>query len=165
MEWETRADCVDRNPELWDGDDEYKTKKAKAVCFRCPVKDHCFIDAMVNESPTEERFTVRGAHTASERAEAYPGWIHSQGRNIRLLKTMYKKNNTILGGRQERRLERARKARRILNPGVENYNLHIAVLNQVIQYPEDTAENLGRRMGRSVSWFNSALHEACEAAS
>lgn len=161
MEWETRADCAQRDPKLWDGEYEYETQKAKQICFRCPVIDHCLIDAMVNKEP----WTVRGAHTAEERDAIRPAWERKHAKNLNLLKSVYKRENLLLGPRQEERLEKCRKAKAALHPGMQDYTDHIAVLNQVIAHPGETTENLAKRMGMSRSWFQHALISAWRMAS
>lgn len=156
--WEERADCKDRDPRLWDGEDEYSTQQAKKICFGCPVIDKCLIDAMVNE----EKFTVRGAHTAEEREQIRPDFFARH--NMGLLRTQYKRKDTDLGGRQEKRLEKSRLARKIIPPTHPKFDEYREVLDLVIAKPWATAEELGRRISRSSSYVQHTLCEAWEVA-
>lgn len=166
MNWEDRADCKDRDPRMWDGEDEYLTGKAKQICHRCPVRSDCLVDAMVNElnDPEYKRHTIRGAHTPLERSDYNQEFIEKFGRDLDLLKAKYKRKSLDLGGRQERRLEKSRLARNLLSPAHPRFDDYREVLDMVIAKPWATAEELGKRISKSTSYVQHTLCEAWEVA-
>lgn len=164
IRWEERADCTDRDPRIWDGEDEYLNGKAKGICRTCPVKDRCLIDAMVNEldRPDDERHTIRGAHSPQDRSGYKREFLEKFGRDLPLLKVQYRRRDISLGGRQEKRLEKSRRSRMLLHPGIPKYDEYRQLLDVVISSPEATAVLIGNRIGKSESWVNHTLMEVWE---
>jgi WhiB family redox-sensing transcriptional regulator len=159
--WEERASCTDRDPKLFDGEDEYANRTAKTICLQCPVRSNCLIDAMVNE----ELYGIWGAHTPDEREKYKSDFTAKYSRDMPLLKAKYKRKDLSLGSRQEKRLQKCREARRILHPGVPRYDEFRQVIDEVIANPEATSVQLGQRIGKSASWVEHALIEAWRRAS
>lgn len=82
--WRGNAACQYENPDLFfDGLSPVARRKAKAVCYRCPVMAECLRSAMAEEaaqggqSPAQNRkarYGIRGGLTSGERwSLAYPG--------------------------------------------------------------------------------------------
>lgn len=156
--WQNQAACIDRDPHLFDGEDEYANAKAKEICFRCPARDFCLIDAMVNEEPAG----VWGAHTPEERKEYRREFELKNSGTLHLLKQQYKRRKFNLVGKQERRLEKAREAIGRIDPALPRFEEYKRTLQMVISHPEEFAYELGDRLGKSESWVNHTLMEVWE---
>lgn len=70
MDWRDRAACRDENPELFFpvsdvGPGAEQTRRAKAVCARCPVQAECLTNALDRGLP----YGVFGGATEDERRQ------------------------------------------------------------------------------------------------
>lgn len=61
--WSTRAACHGLDPRLFFPSDDEDAAPAKAVCDRCPVREHCLEHAL----GSREREGVWGGFTEAER--------------------------------------------------------------------------------------------------
>lgn len=156
--WKSRAICRDRDPKIFDGEDEYSTGKAKEICYRCPVVGACLTAAIINNVETG----IWGAHTFQERESYKPYFLKLHAPNLPVLREKYKWKEIALDGRYERRLEKAKYCRSRIRPGIEGYNDFRQVLDLIIRYPDASNEALGKRLDRSESWFRHTLKECLE---
>ncbi|OQW34556.1 MAG: hypothetical protein A4E20_11085 [Nitrospira sp. SG-bin2] len=156
--WEARGACLDRDPKLWDGEYEYLNKKAKEICFKCPVIGACLTSALINDEPNG----IWGGHTKAERDDYRPTFLQHHKKNLNLLKEEYKHKTVMLEPKYEHRLEKARMCKRKLSHSNPKYNQMMEVLDQIIQRPEASAQTIGKRLGISVSTVQLMLREAME---
>lgn len=155
-----QASCVGEDPELWYSEDPYGVSAARNVCFSCPIRPKCLADAMINEEgkPIQERHGIWGAHTATERAQYEADWKAIHGKNLILLRDIYKRHS--MHKRYVPRLEKSMEARRKITPSLERYDDYREVLDMVIAFPEMTTPDIAVRISRSSSWVTQALAEA-----
>lgn len=81
-DWQPEARCRDVDPDLFfDYGSSTSREQAKAICWRCPVRQFCLDEVMEQEAgfggtPQQNekyRYGVRGGYTSTERWElAYP---------------------------------------------------------------------------------------------
>ena len=62
-DWHDDAICNQMDPTIWFPKQKKFTADAKVICLRCPVKDQCLAEALVNN----ERFGVWGGLNEPER--------------------------------------------------------------------------------------------------
>lgn len=132
-------------------------KEAKQICYLCPVKESCLEHAMVNK----EEFGVWGGMTEKERRRYQKEWMATHGEEgLAKAKKRFGLNLVCRDGYYEKRLHKARMARRFVNYG-DGFDEHVDVLDSIIRNPYTTFELLADRIGRSRIYLEKRFREIC----